>query len=141
MVMHAKDLILKYNLNNGGSHKTWIDASQPGFIRSLKYQIPGEVKDYERLIEKARQDNRSDQLYHYMDIVPVNFSTKHKTMLANLKKWLDMGRMAIDSEQFPELMTELRIATSDEDLSLEKSKEYTFDLLDSLRLAMELIKN
>jgi hypothetical protein len=36
-------------------------------------------------------------------------------------------------------MTELRIAIADEDLSLEKTKENTFDLLDSLRLAIVFI--
>jgi hypothetical protein len=39
---------------------------------------------------------------------------------------------------FSELLTELRIATSDEEMTLDKT-EYSMDLLDSLRLAFEYI--
>jgi hypothetical protein len=68
----------------------------------------------------------------------VNFSTKHRAMLGNVRKWIDKGHVAIDSDLFPELLTELRIATSDEEMSLDKT-EYSMDLLDSLRLAFEYI--
>jgi hypothetical protein len=34
-------------------------------------------------------------------------------MLGNVKKWIDKGHVAIDSDLFPELLTESRIATSD----------------------------
>jgi hypothetical protein len=44
----------------------------------------------------------------------------------------------IDPDLFPELLTELRIATSDEEMSLDKT-EYSMDLFDSLRLSMEYI--
>jgi hypothetical protein len=53
-------------------------------------------------------------------------------------KWIDKGHVAIDSDLFPELLTELRIATSDEEMTLDKT-EYSMDLLDSLRLAFEYI--
>jgi hypothetical protein len=59
-------------------------------------------------------------------------------MLGNVRKWIDKGHVAIDSDLFPELLTELRIATSDEEMSLDKT-EYSMDLLDSLRLAFEYI--
>jgi hypothetical protein len=75
-----------------------------------------------------------------MRVVPVNFSTNHKVMLSNLKKYIDMGKVAINPESHSELLTELRIATADEDLSLEKSAQYTMDLLDSLRLSCMSIK-
>jgi hypothetical protein len=39
----------------------------------------------------------------YMNIVPVNFSTKHRAMLGNVKKWIDKGRVAIDPDLFDEL--------------------------------------
>jgi hypothetical protein len=39
-----------------------------------------------------------------------------------------------------DLVTEMRIATADEHLSLEKTKEQTYDLLDSFRLAVCFIK-
>ena len=47
---------------------------------------------------------------------------------------------AIDPQKHSQLLTDLRIATSDEELSLDK-KEFSMDLLDSLRLAMEFIDN
>jgi hypothetical protein len=138
MVYHAADLISKYNLMNE-SNRVFIDGSQSGFIRSVKYQTR-DYPHYERLIEKARQDGRPDELHHYMQVIPVNFSIKHKAMLGNLKLWIDKGKVAIDSQAFPELMTELRIAQSDEDMALEKDQTNTFDLLDSFRLAMCLIR-
>jgi hypothetical protein len=61
-----------------------------------------------------------------MNIVPVNFSTKHRSMLGNVRKWIDKGHVAIDPDLFPELLTELRIATSDEEMSLDKT-EYSMD--------------
>jgi hypothetical protein len=73
-----------------------------------------------------------------MNNVPVNFSTKHRAMLGNVRKWIDKGHVAIDPDLFPELLTELRIATADEEMTLDKT-EYSMDLLDSLRLSMEYI--
>ena len=49
-------------------------------------------------------------------------------MLGNVRKWIDKGHVAIDSNLFPELLTELRIATADEEMSLDKT-EYSMDLL------------
>jgi hypothetical protein len=109
MVYHAQDLISTYHLMDEGN-KVFIDGSGSGFIRSVKLQVR-EYTQYERLIEKARQDGRPDELYHYMQICPVSFNKHHKTMLMNVRKYLDMGRIAIDADAYPELMTELRIAT------------------------------
>jgi len=75
-----------------------------------------------------------------MKIVPVNFAERGKIMLAKVVKLLDMNKVAISPDLFPELLTEMRIATADEDLRLDK-KEYSMDLLDSLRLAFEFIDN
>jgi hypothetical protein len=61
-------------------------------------------------------------------------------MLGNLKQYFDMSKMAIDPQAHKDLLTELRIATANEDMVLEKSGQYTQDLLDSLRLACILIK-
>jgi hypothetical protein len=75
-----------------------------------------------------------------MQICPVNFNSKGREMLGNLKKYMDMGKIAIDAQSYPELLTELRIATADEEMSLQKDQANTMDLLDSLRLAMCMIK-
>jgi hypothetical protein len=142
MVMQAKDLMIQYGIlsNDNNSNKVFIDGSAAGFIRSLKFQTH-ENQQYEQLIEKARRDGLGeDQLHIYMNIVPVNFSTKHKQMLGNVKKYIDMGRVAIDPEAHKELLTELRIATANEDMTLQKDQTNTFDLLNSLRLACMFIK-
>ena len=51
-----------------------------------------------------------------------------------------MARMAIDPQDNKDLLTELRIATANEDMSLEKDKSNSFDLLDSFRLAVSFVK-
>jgi hypothetical protein len=43
--------------------------------------------------------------------------------------------MAIDPDCFPELLTELRVATANEEMQLGKHI-FTHDLLDALRLSM-----
>jgi hypothetical protein len=53
MVSQAWNLIRQYNLNNG-INKVFVDGSQPGFIRSLKYAI-GEYAQYEYFVERAKQ--------------------------------------------------------------------------------------
>jgi hypothetical protein len=49
--------------------------------------------------------------------------------------WIWVG-VAVSPEDHKELLTELRIATANEDMSLEKDKSNSFDLLDSFRLAV-----
>ena len=84
MVYHAADLISKYNLMDE-SNRVFIDGSQSGFIRSVKYQT-GDYPHYERLIEKARQDGRPDELHHYMQVIPVNFSWHYRD-IQNAKRY------------------------------------------------------
>lgn len=136
MANHAYNLIRKYNLNNG-NNLTFIDGSQPGFIRSLKIKL-SENSNYEYFVERSKKDNVP--LYLYMNIVPVNFAERGKIMLGKVVKLLDMNKVAISPDDHAELLTEMRIATADEDLRLDK-KEYLMDLLDSLRLAFEFIDN
>ena len=136
MANHAYNLIRKYNLKND-SNRTFIDGSQPGFIRSLKIKL-SEHANYDDFVERSKKDKVP--LYLYMKIVPVNFAERGKIMLAKVVKLLDMNKVAISPDLFPELLTEMRIATADEDLRLDK-KDYSMDLLDSLRLAFEFIDN
>jgi hypothetical protein len=119
MVTKAPDLMLEYHMFESDYNKVMVDGSLPGFIRSLKAQIAGETVDYDYIIDKARQNGHDEtKLYLYMRVVPVNISTRGKTMLGNLKKYMDMGKLAIDVEEHRDLLTELRIATSDEELKL-----------------------
>jgi hypothetical protein len=77
-----------------------------------------------------------------MNIVPVAFSTKGRFMLERLRKWLDIGKIAISPKEHSnqELLTELRIATADEDMKLQNEGTATMDLTDSLRLCMSYIR-
>jgi hypothetical protein len=83
MINHAYKLIRKYNLDNW-ENKTFVDASSPGKIRSLKNAISGtnETVDYYLLVKRATEDKRPLDLY--MQIVPVNFSTDGRQMLDKL---------------------------------------------------------
>lgn len=133
MVGHAYRIIQRYNLNNG-VNKVFIDGSNPGFIRSLKSAL-GEYPNYDVYIDKAKADG-DRPLFHYMNVIPINFSTQGKPMLSNVKKWVDKGHVAIDPDQHKELMLDLRIAQADEEMKLDKT-DNTMDMLDALRLAME----
>ena len=55
-------------------------------------------------------------------------------MLDKVKKYISKKWMAIDPEAFPELLTELRVATANEEMQLQKNV-FTHDLLDALRLS------
>jgi hypothetical protein len=136
MINHAYRLIRKYNLDNW-ENKTFVDASSPGNIRSLKNAISGtgETVDYHRLVKKAVEEDKRP-LDLYMQIVPINFSTDGKQMLDKVKKWISKKWVAIDPDLFPELLTELRVATAtNEEMQLDKHI-FSHDLLDSLRLSM-----
>jgi hypothetical protein len=135
MINHAYRLIRKYNLDNW-ENKTFVDASSPCKIRSLKNAISGtnETVDYYLLVKRATEDKRPLDLY--MQIVPVNFSTDERQMLDKVKKYISKKRLAIDPDAFPELLTELRVATANnEEMQLDKHV-FTHDLLDALRLSM-----
>ncbi|HJT49782.1 MAG TPA: terminase family protein [Nitrososphaeraceae archaeon] len=142
MIQRALQLMLQYNILDNQNSRVWIDASQPGLIKSLKLNIAGETVDYERIIQRARQNGHDidNQLYLYMRVVPVNFNTQGKIMLGNLKKYIDMGKVAIDPEAHSELLGDLRIAEADENLLLKKDQANTQDLLDAFRLAIKFLK-
>ena len=71
-----------------------------------------------------------------MKVLPVNFSTEHKKLLANMKMILSDGLLAID-KRFDKLITSLNTA-SDIENSLQKQSMSNSDSLDSLRLALSL---
>ena len=133
MVSHAYRIIQRYQLNNG-INKIFIDGSNPGFIRSLKEALR-EFVNYDVFIDKAKKDGNRP-LFHYMNVIPVNFSTEGKNMLGNVKKYADNSWLAIDPDEHKELMLDLRIAQADEEMKLDKT-DNTMDMLDALRLAME----
>jgi hypothetical protein len=151
LVGHTLRLLQEYKITNNNwnnSHnKVMIDGSTSGFIRSIKLHV-NDNPDYHIMIDNARKRfagtgmNYKDKLHLYMSVIPINFSTKGRFMLENLKKYLDMGKIAISPEEHSnqELLTELRVATADEDMKLPKEGTATMDLTDSLRLCMSYIR-
>ena len=140
MVKLTYNLIRGYELDNG-TNKVYVDGSAPSFIESIK-TITGEDPEYLRLISLAKEAD-SDPIY-YMNIVPVNFSTKNQAMLDHAKECVDKGMLAINpdtSQGHKDLLADLRIAKNKPDsFKLDKSSENKMDLFDALRLSLEYYK-
>lgn len=140
MVKHSYSLIRAHELDNG-TNKVFIDGSAPSFITSLK-TILGEEPDYLRLVKLAKESDT--EVYHMMNIVPVNFSQRNQAMLDHSKEIVDKQMLAINpdaSQGHKDLLTDLRIAKNKPDtFKLEKSPENKMDLFDALRLALEYYK-
>jgi len=70
MVSHTWNLIKQFKLNDRIS-KVFVDASQPGSIRSVLASL-GQFQNYEVWIEKSKRDNIP--LWKLMHVVPVSFT-------------------------------------------------------------------
>jgi hypothetical protein len=142
-VKHAFNLITHYNLNNA-TNFTFVDSANPEIIRSIKTSI-GEYPDYEIFVNKANE-NGNKPLHLYMNVVPIPFQgtadklTGGRAMLGKVKKWIDKERIAIEPTVHSELLTQMRLATADELMELDKS-EMSLDLLDALRLSFNYIRD
>ena len=71
-------------------------------------------------------------------VLPVNFATEHKQMLAHLHMLVNKEYLAIP-EQFDKLIISLRTAYAKE-YSLDKEQTSYSDSLDALRLACRMYK-
>lgn len=140
MVRHTYNLVRQYELDNG-TNKVFVDGSAPSFIASLK-RIIGETPEYLNLVALAKESET--EVYHLMNIVPVNFSQRNQTMLENAKRIVDKQMLAINpdtSQGHKDLLTDLRIAKNKVDtMKLDKSAENRLDLFDALRMALEYYK-
>lgn len=140
MVRRAYDLVRQHSLDNG-TNKVFVDGSAPEFIKSFKRLI-GEEPNYINLVALAKQSDT--ELYHLMNVVPVNFSQLNQAMLDNTKKIVDRHVLAINpdaSQGHIDLLTDMRIAKNKPDsFKLDKSAENKMDLFDALRLALEYYK-
>jgi hypothetical protein len=127
-------LIRKYDV-----HKIYIDGANPSFIKSLKIQI-GEEPDYDKVIDRYRSEGNGDYWLQDMKIIPVNFNSEHKDMLANCKMVLEEGggHIAINPV-FDKLITSLRTAV-DIDGKLDKESTSYNDIFDAFRLALKFYR-
>jgi len=127
-------LLQKYHV-----HKFYVDGANPEFIRSLKYQI-GEISDpllYNQYIEDAKKHHVPPE--QIMKVVPVHFSTEHRTMLEHCKMILEEGRLMIHPS-FDKLITSLRTAVENGEGKLDKQATSYDDVFDAFRLAMKYYK-
>ena len=73
-----------------------------------------------------------------MKVLPVNFATEHKQMLAHLATLVSKSYLAVPKE-FDKLIISLRTAWANE-LSLDKEQTSYSDSIDALRLACKMYK-
>jgi hypothetical protein len=121
----------------GKINKIYIDGSNPSFIRALKIQI-GEDEEYEEIIKEAKSRKRNYEFS--MDVVPVSFSTEHKSMLGNCKMLLERegGYIAINPK-FDKLITSLRTAVENDGILDKEATSYD-DVFDAFRLALHFYR-
>ena len=73
-----------------------------------------------------------------MKVLPVNFATEHKQMLAHLAMLVNKEYLAIP-KSYDKLIVSLRTAWANE-LSLDKEQTSYSDSIDALRLACKMYK-
>ena len=97
----------------------------------------GEDEDYDDIIKECKAKKRDYEFE--MDVVPVNFSMEHKSMLGNVKMLIerDGGYVAINPK-FDKLITALRTAVEKCEGVLDKEATSYDDVFDAFRLAMRM---
>jgi hypothetical protein len=130
--MLSKVLELRYKYQ---VHKIFVDGANPEFIRSLKGRI-SERRDPTLYIQRAKKYGRPVE--NYMDIIPVQFVSEHKTMITRCKMILEKGILQVHSK-FDKLIIALRTAI-EEDGNLDKELTSYHDIFDALRLALKYQK-
>ena len=103
----------------------------------MKIQI-GEDEEYEGIIKDAK--SRKQNYEFSMDVVPVSFSTEHRSMLGNCKMLLERegGYIAINPK-FDKLITSLRTAVENAGMLDKESTSYD-DVFDAFRLALHFYR-
>lgn len=129
MLHTVLELIRKYNIV-----KINIDGANPSFIRSLKIQLD-EDPDYEKAIARYKSEGWDWENSDCMKVVPVNFHTRHREMLAHSKLLLERGNIAINPK-FNKLITALRTAADNEG-TLDKEGTSYNDIFDAYRLVLQ----
>jgi hypothetical protein len=82
----------------GGVDKIFIDGANPEFIRSLK-SVFGERLEYQLQLDKIKQ--KKQNLYSWMNIIPVSFRQEHRETLAHVKTLLDSEILACHLKRIP----------------------------------------
>lgn len=131
---------LNFDVRSADSPPVFIDASAPGFIRSLRAAV-GLQPEWEGLIQRAKRAGFKEPLDRFLGMVrPRNFGAGGgRAMLSHLKSLLDQNLVAIYPTAFPELVISLRSAYADGD-SLSKDRTSESDHLNSFMLAVSYFR-
>ena len=107
----------------------WVDGSNRSFVNLMK------VAFNESLSWESSKQGPNPEAWK---VLPVNFATEQKQMLAHLHMLVNKEYLAIP-EQYDKLIISLRTAYAKE-YSLEKEQTSYSDSLDALRLACKMYK-
>lgn len=115
--------------------KIYVDSANPEFIKSVKVKI-GENSDYHSIIEQANREKIDYE--HRMEVIPVSFSEYGAELLGRLQHVVSKGLFSVP-QLYSDLIMNLRTASYLPNGNLDKKAvgNRTFDLLDSLRLALK----
>jgi hypothetical protein len=130
MLFKVLDLRSKYLVQ-----KIFVDGANPEFIRSLKGKI-SERRDPTVFIERSKK--HGIPLENYMDIIPVQFVSEHKTMITRCKMILEKGILQVHPK-YEKLIIALRTAIEEEGI-LDKNLTSYNDIFDAFRLALKYHK-
>lgn len=134
MLDRVLDLLSKYRAQH-----VYIDGANPEFIRSLKFQLGEESNPifYNQQIDFAKRHRA--KLEDVMIVIPVHFSTEHRSMLEHCKMMVEDDRLMIHPK-FNKLITALRTAVENGEGKLDKDVTSYDDVFDAFRLAMRYYK-
>jgi hypothetical protein len=140
MLRITTSLMYKYGINFENRCHVFIDGANPEFIRALKDRL-GEDTDYDRLIAHLKTSYDKNfgisSLIENMCVVPVNFRTEHRNMLAHSKRILESGDGGlIIHPSHNKLIVALRTAVEKGDGSLDKDATSHNDVFDAFRLSL-----
>jgi hypothetical protein len=130
MLFKVLDLRSKYLVQ-----KIFVDGANPEFIRSLKGKI-SERRDPTVFIERSKK--HGIPLENYMDIIPVQFVSEHKTMITRCKMILEKGILQVHPK-YEKLIIALRTAIEEEGIMDKNLTSYN-DIFDAFRLALKYHK-
>ncbi len=139
----AEDLITIYN-----PQTCYIDASQRGFITTLKQRIGEDTsEEYQKHLERQLKVMRDEiiksggrfkrvkYLEEFMRIVPFSYTNNKKEMLSHAKTMCEIeGMVCINQKKFAELFLDLQTARRNNGM-LIKNKDAPMDLFETLMQA------
>src|SRR5215213_4842914 len=115
--------------------KIFIDGSAPELIRAVKDSVVGE-SSYNYLEQIKRYESKRWNPLQYFKVLPINFRTEGKEMLAHLKRLVDSDVLAISPTSFNKLIVAMRTAYAVE-YTLKKSLGAHDDVLDAMLMASQ----